>query len=172
MNTHATRRSDAHPQSEVPKTLVLRHSSVPYRTLGMFFLILCLWGFWVSYRAGKWGLFESAILVSGIYSLQIAMGLWYRISLSDGVISERAFGKPRVSIAIGDITSVGQPAPDLKTVAAMNTPLRRVTINGRAAGIPKAINVSTKHFVAEDVHLLMRAIQQVRPDLVLPPKWK
>ena len=55
---------------------------------------MIVWAFVVSMRSEKWGTFESALLVSGIYSLQIAMDFWCRISIDDGVITQRAFRMP------------------------------------------------------------------------------
>ena len=154
-----------------PTTLVLRHSIVPYRTLGAFFLAMLVWAFCVSYRSAKWGTFESALLVSAVYSLQIVLGLWYQIGLRNGVIWQRAFGKRRVSIAIRDISSVAQETSDAKTLVATSRPFRRITIQGSTAGAEGVIDVSTKHFVAEDIRQLMRLIQRERSDLHLPKQW-
>ena len=52
-------------QGKTVTRLVLRHSIVPYRTLGTFFLALAVWGLVVSFRSGKWGTFESALLLCG-----------------------------------------------------------------------------------------------------------
>jgi hypothetical protein len=155
----------------MPPTLVLRHSIVPYRTLGAFFLVIMVWAFVESYRTGKWGEFKSAVLVSGIYSLQIVLGFWYQIGMRDGLIWQRAFGKRRVSIAIHDISSVGQETSDAKTLVAMNRPFRRITIRGSTAGEAGSIDVSTKHFVAADIRRLMHIIHESRPDLSLPKQW-
>jgi hypothetical protein len=156
---------------EPAPTFVLRHSIVPYRTLGTFFLAVMVGGFVMSCRSGKWGTFESTILVAGIYSLQIAMGLWYQISVREGIIWQREFGKRRESLAISDITSVGNETSDTKTAVAMNRPFRRIVIQGSAAGVPVTIDVSTKHFIAADILRLMRTIQEARPDLTVPKKW-
>jgi hypothetical protein len=159
------------PEAVKPPSLVLRHSIVPYRTLGAFFLVIMVWAFVESHRTGKWGEFKSAALVSGIYSLHIVLGLWYQIGLHDGIIWQRAFGKRRVSIAIRDISSVGQEVSDAKTLVAMNRPFQRITIRGSTAGKASSVDVSTKHFVAADIRRLMHIIQESRPDLSLPKQW-
>jgi len=146
----------------------LRHSIAPYGTFGSLLLVLCVWGFYIGNRSGKWGLLESSLFLSGIYCLQVGMGLWYRISLKDGIISRRAFAEPRVSIPISDITSLDHPSPKLKAVVNFNTPFRRISIVGHVGGVRKLINVSTKHFLSEDIRLLMLAIHEARPDLELP----
>jgi hypothetical protein len=114
------------------------------------------------------GVFESGLLFFAIIqSVRVALGLLYRISLNDGVISRRAFGQPPVSIAIADVTSIVEPASDLTTLATSNEPFPGFTVNGRSAsGASKTISVSTKYFVAQDVRWLMRTIQAARPDLV------
>jgi hypothetical protein len=160
-----------HSGVDATPTFVLRHSIVPYRTLGTFFLAVMVWGFVASYRSGKWGTFESAALVAGIYSLQIALGLWYQIGIRKGIIWRRAFGKPRESLELSDITSVGNVTSDTKTMAALNKPLRSVVIRGYAQGSPVTIDVSTKHFVTQDLHRLMQIIQEARPEIAVPKKW-
>jgi hypothetical protein len=109
------------------------------------FIGSCLFGLFVAHRTGKLAVFVSGLLFFPvIQSLRVALGLLYRISLSNGVISRRAFGQPPVSIAIADITSV-EPACDLTTLATSHEPLPGFTVNGRSAdGASKTINVSTK----------------------------
>jgi len=53
----------------------------------------------------------------------------------------------------------------------MRRPFRRITIYAEGAEITKFIDVSLKHFVAEDIRKLMRKIHDNRPDLSLPKKW-
>ncbi len=151
--------------------LVLRHSLVPYTTLGTIFIGLTLWMYVISVRSGKWGSFEAGLMICGIYSLQIAMGFWYRISLQDGVITQRAFGMGKVSIPISEITSVGKEVSDAATLARMNRPFRRICIKGGAAGAPKTIDVSLKHFWQKDIRMLMSVIHKARPELEMPKGW-
>jgi len=46
-----------------------------------------------------------------------------------------------------------------------------VIYTGNPQGESKFIDVSLKHFAADDIRKLMRAIHQERPDLVLPKHW-
>lgn len=151
--------------------LVLRHSLAPYATLGTIFIGATVWAYFISLRAGKWGSFQSGLLICGIYSLQVAIGFWYRISLKDGVISQRAFGKRDVSISVTEITSVGKEVSDAATLARMNRPFRRICIIGGPAGARKTIDVSLKHFWQKDIQLLMTTIHEARPDLEMPKGW-
>lgn len=137
----------------------------------MVFVLAVLWSFVISLRSDKWGLFEGAFLLLGIYSLQVTMGLWYRISLRDGVIHQRAFGLPSVSIPLRAITSVGNRVSNAQKLLLENRPLRRLTIRGGQAGSENFIDVSLKHFVEEDIRSLIGAIRNARPDLVMPRGW-
>ena len=151
--------------------LILRHSLTPYATLGTFFIGFTVWGFFNSSRTGNWGAFQSGLLICGIYSLQVAMGFWYRISLQDGVISQRAFGMLSVSIPLAEITSVGKEVSDAATLAKMNRPFRRICINGGNESARKTIDVSLKHFWHKDIKSLMNAIHLARPELEIPKGW-
>ena len=99
------------------------------------------------------------------------MGLWYSIWVEDGVVHQRAFRIPRVSIGIADITSVGRQASNAKELAKMNRPFRRISIEGRDATGSKFIDVSVKHFVNADIRQLMSLIHDARPDLAMPKGW-
>jgi hypothetical protein len=127
--------------------------------------------FVLSYRSSDWGAFKSAVFVSGVYSLQIVLGLWYQIGLRNGVIWQRAFGKRRVFLPLSDISAVRQEASDIKGLVRASRPSSRITIHGRTEGSERRIDVSIKHFVAEDIRRLMHLIRESRPDLDLPKRW-
>lgn len=150
---------------------ILRHSIVPYRTLGMFCMVILAWTFVASYRSRNWGGFESAALLSGVYLLWVLMGLWYAVGMRDGSIWQRAFGQGRVSLPVKNITSVGREISDAKTLATMNRPFDRITIQGAVGAKEVIVDVSARHFVAADIRRLMRLIREARPDLTLPQNW-
>lgn len=157
--------------SKKSASFVLRHSIVPYRTLGAFFLAILVWACVVSYRSGKWGTCESAALLSGIYILYILMGLWYQVGVRDGVIWQRSFGRRRVMLPLNDIKAVRREISDTRTLVAMNKPFDRIAIHGAIGGNTVDVDVSTKHFVAADIRRLMRLIHEARPNLALPKDW-
>jgi hypothetical protein len=99
------------------------------------------------------------------------MGFWYRISLEDGVVTQRAFGMRKVSIPISEIASVGKEVSDAATLARMNRPFRRICINAGAAGARKTIDASLKHFWQKDIRTLMNIIHNARPELEMPKGW-
>ncbi|MES1191929.1 MAG: hypothetical protein ABUS47_12735 [Steroidobacter sp.] len=159
------------PTNSNPAVFALRHSIAPYRTLGTAFILFAIWGFIDSYHSKNWGFFESTLLLIGMYSLQVMMGLWYRIVLKNDVIIQRAFGKKDVSLQIKNITSVGNEVSGIKTNSVLNRPFRRVTIYGNSCDGNKYIDISLKHFVEEDIRSLIQIIHEKRPDLVVPKKY-
>ena len=95
----------------------------------------------------------------------------YKISLQDGVITQKAFNMTDVVIKIKDISAVKQESSDALTMAKMNRPVQRITIYSDTDGVQSFIDISLKHFVADDIRRLLRAIQEQRPDLTMPKHW-
>jgi hypothetical protein len=89
------------------ETFALRRSVGPYVTLGAIFGGVAIWALVLAYRKLDSGTAESAVLLLAFYAAYVFLGMWYRISLRDNTITQRAFGKRNVSISIGDISSVG-----------------------------------------------------------------
>jgi hypothetical protein len=54
---------------------------------------------------------------------------------------------------------------------SLRRPFRRLAIYSEHGSSIKFIDVSLKHFAADDVRKLMRVIHEQRPDLVLPKNW-
>ena len=50
-------------------------------------------------------------------------------------------------------------------------PFRRIALYSHAPKSGQFIDISLKHFAAEDIRALMRSIHQQRPDLTLPQHW-
>jgi hypothetical protein len=95
----------------------------------------------------------------------------YRIFWGSRKIKQVAvYGDPTV-IEFSEINKIEQEKSDLQTLLAMRRPSRRIAIYARGAGGHKWIDVSLKHFVAEDIRRLMRAIHEQRPDLSVPENW-
>jgi len=153
------------------ETFWLRRSAQPYVALGLILGGIALWFLVDAYRKPDKGTVEAAALLLACYAAFVLIGLWYRISLRDNTITQRAFGKRNVSISIQDITSVGTEISDLKTLVQMNRPFRRIVIAALRDGHAATIDVSMKHFVMADIRKLMRLIHSARPDLILPSRW-
>ncbi|SRR6266851_78384 len=95
----------------------------------------------------------------------------YRIFWESGKIKQVAvYGDPTV-IELSEINKIAEERSDLQTLLAMRRPSRRIAIYARGASGHKWIDVSLKHFAAEDIRRLMRAIHEQRPDLSMPKNW-
>ena len=99
------------------------------------------------------------------------MGTRYRIYWNNGEIIQKAVAGNLTKIKTDEITNEVQETSDLQTLATFSRPMRRIVIYARHADGGKFIDVSLKHFVAEDIRNLMRAIHERRPDLSLPKNW-
>jgi hypothetical protein len=95
----------------------------------------------------------------------------YRIELRDGTIFQKAAGIADVSIKLSDVTFVRLETSDAQTLLSMRRPFRRITIYAKGGERTKFIDVSLKHFAADDIRQLMRAIHDGRPDLALSKHW-
>jgi hypothetical protein len=127
---------------------------------------------YVSLKTRDWTPIASAQMVWPLFAVLVYIGTRYRIFWRDGAVVQRASGGADVSIKTGEITRVEQETSDVGTALAMRRPFRRIVIyaeNPRGEG--KFIDVSLKHFVADDIRKLMRAIHTRRPDLTLPKHW-
>jgi len=153
------------------ETFALRRSVQPYVTLGAIFGGVAIWALVLAYRSLDRGTAESAALLLAFYAAYVFLGLRYRISLRDNTITQRAFGKPNISIAIRDISSVGAQVSDPKTFVQMNRPFRRIVIASVRDGHTTTIDVSMKHFLMADIRRLMQIIHSARPDLNVPNEW-
>ncbi|HWB44514.1 MAG TPA: hypothetical protein VG900_03670 [Hyphomicrobiaceae bacterium] len=127
---------------------------------------------YVSLKTRDWTPIASVQMAWPLFGVLVWIGTCYRIFWRDGAILQKASGGPDVSIRPDEITSVEQETSDVGTALAMRRPFRRIVIyaeNPRGEG--KYIDVSLKHFLADDVRKLMRAIHARRPDLALPKHW-
>jgi vacuolar-type H+-ATPase subunit C/Vma6 len=69
------------------------------------------------------------------------------------------------------MSEINQVRLEAELSLAMRRPFRRIAIYSHHSKSKKFIDVSLKHFAAEDIRELMRAIHGQRPDLVLPKHW-
>jgi hypothetical protein len=66
----------------------------------------------------------------------------------------------------------GLPGATTRLGAMMaRRPFRRIAVYAQHGSSTKFIDVSLKHFAADDIRKLMRVIHEQRPDLVLPKNW-
>jgi hypothetical protein len=159
-------------EREAADRFALRHSISPY--IGLPIILVPVLGLmvFVSLKEHDWTPFLA------MQSIWIFCAIWafivsrYRIFWRDGVIVQKASGKADVSIKGDEITRVEQETSNVGTLVRFNRPFRRIVIYAeKPHSEGKFIDVSLKHFVADDVRKLMRTIHARRPDLALPKHW-
>jgi hypothetical protein len=126
----------------------------------------------VSIEKHVWALALSAPVMWLFFGFLVYIGLRYRIFWTDEEVCQEASGAPRVCIMYGQITTVTSEISKPSELFAASRPFRRIVIsteNSRGEG--KFIDVSLKHFAADDIRKLMRTIRERRPDLELPKQW-
>lgn len=152
--------------------VALRRSIGPYA--GFIIILAGVTGLlmFVSLKTGDWTPFGTALLGWLFLLVIIYVGTRYRIFWCDGEIVQKASGRADVSIRVEEITRVEQETSGVRTLVAFRRPVRRIVIYAeKPHGEGKFIDVSLKHFVANDIRELMRAIHAHRPDLTLPKHW-
>jgi hypothetical protein len=96
----------------------------------------------------------------------------YRICWQHGhEIKQIASNKVVTTIKTSEITRIEQERSDPLTLLQMRRPSRRIAIYADGSDGQKWIDVSLKHFAADDIRRLMRAIHESRPDLSMPKNW-
>jgi hypothetical protein len=97
------------------------------------------------------------------------IGLKYKISWTNQMICQEASGGAKVCIAYGEITQIVSEISKPGELLSASRPFRRIAIHAQeSSGNEKLIDVSLKHFVANDVRDLMHMIRDHRPDLSMP----
>jgi hypothetical protein len=117
----------------------------------------------VSIKIHSWEPLVATGVIWVFFAAWAFIGTRYRIFLCDGKIVRQAFGKPDVVIALSDITDVKNEVSDVSTLVKLKRPLRRITVYGKDG---KFIDISLKHFAAQDVDKLLDEIRVRRPELV------
>jgi hypothetical protein len=101
----------------------------------------------------------------------VYIGTRYQILWRDGALIQKASGMQDVLIRPNEITRIALETSDLQTLMSFRRPFRRIAIYARGADGSKWVDVSLKHFAADDIRKLMRAIHERRPDLSMPKNW-
>ncbi|HEX3673827.1 MAG TPA: hypothetical protein VHU87_06100 [Rhizomicrobium sp.] len=148
----------------------LRRTIDPY--LGtLVILALVSAGVWAeAFAIRSWQMALAVPVIWALFGVQFYISSRYRISWTGEAIRQQAGGGGDVRIAYGDITRVASEF-EVPSRHGPTRPMRRIAIY---AGQPRHkqtfIDISLKHFAADDIAALMREIQSRRPDLTLPPQ--
>jgi hypothetical protein len=151
----------------------LRRIVDPYLGLGVIISGVTALALFVGFYRNVWGPVEAMPLLWVLVGVLVYIGTRYRVGWRAGAVVQKASGGRDVVIEAAQIDHVALETglDDVGAAIQMRRPFRRITIyrQGKSGGF---IDVSLKHFAADDIRRLMRAIQSARPDLALPKHWK
>ena len=147
---------------------MLRRSANPYLSLSMILFGVMILQLGLSIKVHSWKPLVAISIIWLWFAVVVFIGTRYRIFWKDGTIVQKAFGKSDVTIGVYEISDLRQETSNVGTLARFRRPFRRVTIYAEGPE-RKFIDVSLKHFLAEDVKRLMSIIEAHRPDLVGVP---
>jgi|SRR5262252_7684235 len=128
---------------------------------------------WISVLQ-KTGAFGSSVVIASMWALFFFAHYTdtrYRVFWENGAIKQIAANKELTIIKPLDIKRIELERSDLQTLFAMRRPSRRIAIYANGPDGHKWIDVSLKHFAADDIRQLMRAIHDRRPELSIPKGW-
>jgi hypothetical protein len=152
-------------------TFALRRTIQPYAALLIIWVVISLGILFAAFKSRD---------LSGLLAIIVlwALGIWsqypntrYQIVWHNEGIKQTDSTNRVTTIKVTDIKEIVQERSDLQTLLAMRRPSRRIAIYADASDGRKWIDVSLKHFAADDVRRLMRAIHERRPDLSIPKCW-
>lgn len=147
-------------------SFALGRSVQPYAGIVVIFSLLTVFGLYYTFSSGDWnGLY---VLFGWIFvAFNIWFGLCYRIYWHNGEIIQKAVAGNVTKIKADEITRIEQETSNMGTLFTLSRPMRRIVIYADG-GQPRYIDVSLKHFVADDVLKLMKVIHERRPNLAIP----
>lgn len=148
-------------------SFALRRSLRPYWGLVIVASLFTLYGLYYTFSSHD--LFGLCVLFGWVFVVfNMWFGMRYRIWWDDGEIIQRAVAGNLTKIKINEITDVIQETSDLQTLVTLSRPMRRMVIYAKHVEGGKFIDISLKHFLAEDIQRLLNEIQEARPDLTVP----
>jgi len=149
----------------------LRRTIAPYMGQLIIFSLVTLGVLFVSVQKHVLSLILPVPIMWLLFAFLVWIGLRYRVVWTNKEVCQRASGGSNVCIEYGEITRITSEVSKPDEWFAASRPFRRIVIYAERRGADKFIDVSLKHFLAEDIRELMRAIRIHRPDLELPPHW-
>jgi hypothetical protein len=123
-------------------------------------------------RTGNKVLVQFILLMWGVFIATNYDSTRYRIFWYDDAIKQIAVFGNVTFINTSEISRISLETSDLRTMLSLTRPLRRLAIYAANSNPPKRIDVSLKHFAADDIRRLMHAIHERRPELSIPKEWR
>lgn len=149
----------------------LRRTISPYAGYLVIFLIVSLIWVLAIYKTGDLGGIGVIALLWGVLLISQYPNTRYRIFWNNGEVKQVSAYKDVTVIKASDIERIALESSDLRTLLSLTRPSNRITIYGKEGGRPQWIDISLKHFAADDIRRLMRAIHERRPELSIPKEW-
>lgn len=150
----------------------LRRTIAPYAGQIIILALATLGALFVSVKKNEWGLLLPIPVMWFLFLILTCIGLKYRINWTNEKICQKASGGSKVCIQYSEITKITSEISKPGDIFAASRPFRRIVIYaGEPQGTGKFIDVSLKHFLADDVRKLMHTIHDRRPDLTLSKNW-
>jgi hypothetical protein len=158
------------PMISINQPQQLRRTIAPYVGQLIIFSLVTLGVLLVSVQKHVLSLILPVPIMWLLFAFLVCIGLRYRIVWTNNEVCQRASGGSNVCIEYGQITRITSEVSKPGEWFAASRPFRRIVIYAQG-GEDKFIDVSLKHFLADDIRELMRAIRIRRPDLELPSHW-
>jgi hypothetical protein len=156
---------------EDAKKIALRRTLQPHAGyLVICFIVSLIWVLAI-YKTGDLGGIGVIALLWSVLLVSQYPNTRYRIFWNKDEIEQISAYKDVTIIKISDIERIARESSDIRTMRSLTRPPSRITIYGKNKERPQWIDVSLKHFSAEDIRRLMRAIHEKRPDLSIPKQW-
>lgn len=149
----------------------LRRTIEPYRVLLVVLIAVTLLGIFDELKTRDINWIGAILFVWVLPVPLLYSDTRYRIFWENGAIKQVAANKDVTIIKPLDIKRIELERSDIQTLFAMRRPSRRIAIYANGPDGHKWIDVSLKHFAADDIRRLMQAIHERRPDLSIPKNW-
>lgn len=156
---------------EDAKKIALRRTLQPYAGYLVIFLIVSLIWVLAIYKSGDLGGIGVLALLWSVLLISQYPNTRYRIFWNKDEIEQISAYKDVTTIKISDIERIALESSDIRTLLSLTRPSNRITIYGKGGERPQWVDVSLKHFAADDIRRLMRAIHELRPELSIPKGW-
>jgi hypothetical protein len=149
----------------------LRRTLQPYALLLIVLVALTLLGAFDAIKDHDLNWVGAILFLWAISILSLYPDTRYRVFWENDTIKQIAANKDVTIIKPSEIKNIGLEHSNLQELFGMRRPSRRIAIYGNGSDGQKWIDVSLKHFAADDIRRLMRAIHERRPDLAIPKGW-
>jgi hypothetical protein len=153
----------------VPGTSFLRRTVTPYVGQSGIIAGVTMLLAYVALKKTQWDLLWIAALIWVLFTSYVFFfGMKYQISWDQKGLTMSASGGPQRSIQFDEITEIRYETANRDEFLSQARPFRRVVIVGLPRSPNSRIDISLRHFLAQDIDRLIMVIREKRPDLTVP----